>query len=80
MDYYVSDPETSAARKLVTFELTIFSQLFSDLMIIDAYVDRIGTGSLSDIIDIYNFKFKSEVIDLAIMTIQAFSSPKAIRS
>jgi predicted dehydrogenase len=80
MDYYVSDPETSAARELVTFELTIFSQLFGDLMIIDAYVDRIGTGSLSDIIDIYNFKFKSEVIDLAIMTIQAFSSPRAIRS
>jgi predicted dehydrogenase len=77
-DFYVSNPDTGAAREIVPFELTWLNDIFGDAIPL-ACVRRKLTDMSVDIDDIYHciLEYPNNVIGN--LTVEVISRPKAVR-
>lgn len=77
-DYYVSKPETGAAREIVPFELTWLSNLFGIPVPLACVKDKV-TELPTNIDDIYHCILRFPQSVLCNMTIEVISRPSATR-
>jgi predicted dehydrogenase len=77
-DFYVSNPDTGAAREIVPFELTWLNDIFGDAIPL-ACVRRKLTDMPVDIDDIYHCLLKYPNNVIGNITVEVISRPKAVR-
>jgi len=77
-DFYVSNPDTGAAREIVPFELTWLNHIFGDAIPL-ACVRRKLTDMPVDIDDIYHCLLKYPNNVIGNITVEVISRPKAVR-
>jgi len=77
-DFYVSNPDTGAAREIVPFELTWLNDIFGDSNPL-ACVRRKLTDMSANIDDIYHCLLEYPNNTLGNVTVEVISRPKAVR-
>ena len=77
-DFYVSNPDTGAAREIVPFELTWLNDIFGDSLPL-ACVRRKLTDMSANIDDIYHCLLEYPNNILGNVTVEVISRPKAVR-
>ena len=77
-DFYVSNPNTGAAREIVPFELTWLNDIFGDAKPL-ACVRRKLTDISADIDDIYHCILEYPNNIIGNLTVEVISRPKAVR-
>jgi len=77
-DFYVSNPDTGAAREIVPFELTWINDIFGEANPL-ACVRRKLTDTSADIDDIYHCLLKYPNNVIGNLTVEVISRPKATR-